>query len=58
MMSAFEYDADMRVLRLRFTNGTVANYQGVPPEVVDEFERAASKGSYFHRHIADRYVDL
>lgn len=58
MMDAFEYDADMRVLRIRWTNGSVSNFQGVPPDVVEGFERAASKGNYFHRHIKDRYVDL
>jgi hypothetical protein len=46
---------DDEILEVRFNNGGVYRYFGVPPEVCLELLRAASKGSFFNRRIRGRY---
>ncbi len=56
MIAAYDYDADMRVLHLRFRlSGEVRSYQAVPPELAAEFVEAPSKGKFFHNKIRDEY---
>jgi hypothetical protein len=49
------YEPESRTLEVEFHSGGVYQYSGVPETVHDGFIRAASKGSYFHDHIKDRY---
>ncbi len=42
-------------LEVEFHSGGVYQYSGVSETVFQAFMRAASKGSYFHDHIKDRY---
>lgn len=51
----FTYDETQRRLRVTFTSGDVYEYDGVPPEVNDQFRASFSKGQYFGPHIRDRY---
>ena len=51
----FAYDAPERRLRVTFTSGDVYDYEAVPPEVVDDFRAAFSKGRFFGPNIRDRY---
>jgi hypothetical protein len=51
----FTYDAPHRRLRVVFTSGDVYDYEAVPPEVVDDFRNAFSKGRFFGPNIRDRY---
>lgn len=55
MLQAFDYDPSMRALKVKFRNGDEAVYRGVPPDVATGLETSPSKGSYFHRHIKDRF---
>lgn len=56
MMTAFDYDAAMRVLAIRFRSGAVVTYQGVPPDVAQGLDTADSAGRYFHASIKDRFT--
>ena len=49
------YDPGSTTLEVEFHGGGVYKYSGVPETVYQAFMRAASKGSYFHAHIRDRY---
>lgn len=51
------YDPNTRTLEVEFNNDGVYQYSGVPETIYQGFMRAASKGSYFHDHIKDRYPD-
>jgi hypothetical protein len=50
-VTAVGYDDDRKVLRLRFHNGTVYEYSGVPATVYRALLDAPSKGSF----INDRF---
>ena len=52
----FEYDPDSHRLRVEFVTGRRYVYADVPEDEVAAMKRAFSKGSYFNRHIRDRYV--
>lgn len=49
------YDADSQILEVEFLNGSVYQYLNVPREEFDQFQSAASKGSYLARNIKNRY---
>ena len=49
------YDPDAAVLEIAFTSGSVYRYSGVPSYVYLGLMSAASKGSYHHDYIRDRY---
>jgi hypothetical protein len=54
-MRSVGYDPASRTLEVEFHSRGVYQYSGVPENVYQELMRAASKGSYFHDHIKDRY---
>ena len=43
------------VLEVRFTNGGVYRYYGVPSEVHDELMQAGSKGRFFNTEVRGAY---
>jgi hypothetical protein len=47
------YDEESRILTIEFRNGSVYEYEGVPPDVYSELMSAKSHGKYFHRQIRD-----
>lgn len=51
----FSYDEPRRRLRVIFTSGDVYDYEAVPPEVVEDFRAAPSKGRFFGPNIRNRY---
>lgn len=51
----FDYSPERRELRVEFVSGRRYVYSDVPPEEVESLRQAFSKGSYFNRHIRDRY---
>ncbi|HVV09461.1 KTSC domain-containing protein [Amycolatopsis sp.] len=55
VIRAVGYDPDRRVLEVEFHSGNLYAYDGVAPEVFEQFLRAPSLGRYFNRWIADRY---
>jgi hypothetical protein len=55
VIARFHYDAERRDLAIVFTTGRRYVYREVPPEIVDAFRAAFSKGRYFNAHIRDAY---
>lgn len=51
----FHYHPDRRELEIIFVSGRRYCYADVPEQAMREFRAAFSKGSYFNRHIRDRY---
>lgn len=49
------YDIAQRVLAIQFKTGTVYHYRDVPPETVEAFEAAKSKGKFFGSQIRDHF---
>ena len=50
------YDEERRVLSVWFVpSGHRYDYEGVPPDVIADFRRAFSKGSFFNTHIRNRF---
>lgn len=42
-------------MEIEFHNGSIYEYYDVPENAYHGLMQAASKGSYFHAHIMDRY---
>ncbi len=51
----FDYDAETKILRVEFTNGSIYQYHDVPKSVYEELEKAPSKGQYFNAEIRDKF---
>ena len=49
------YEVETQKLELEFHGGGGYRYSGVPEAIYQGLMRAASKGSYFHQNIKDRY---
>ncbi len=54
-LSAIGYEAESRTLEVRFTSGSVYQYEGVPEEVYRGLRGAGSHGQYFSRQIRNNY---
>jgi len=52
----FSYRHDARELVVEFVTGRQYVYADVPPEEVERFRAAFSKGRYFNAHIRDAYL--
>jgi len=50
-----QYDPEARALTVTFTTGRIYRYRNVPPEVVQAFNLAFSKGRFFNARIRDHY---
>ena len=51
----FRYAPESRELDVLFTTGRRYVYRDVPPEAVEAFRHAFSKGRHFNAHIRDSY---
>jgi hypothetical protein len=58
MIDSYDYDADMKVLHVKFHSGAIHSLQGVPPEKAAEFAAAPSKGKFFHTNLRDQHRAL
>jgi hypothetical protein len=54
-LASVGYDADMRVLEIEFTGGTVYRYFDVPAAVHANLMTARSLGEHFAHHIRDAF---
>ena len=52
----FRYDRESRRLEITFVSGRIYAYDGVSPQVIEDFRAAASKGEFFNAHIRDAYA--
>jgi hypothetical protein len=55
MFISTAYDAEKRILYLRFHSGDVYRYFEFPEEQYSEFLNAESRGRYFLSNIRDRF---
>lgn len=51
----FDYSPGTKELRVEFVTGRRYVYSDVPLEQAERMRSAFAKGSYFNRHIRDRY---
>ncbi len=54
-LAAYDYDAEMRVLHIRFQGGRQYSYGDVPADVPEGLASAPSPGAYFTANIKNRY---
>ncbi|MBI2849215.1 MAG: KTSC domain-containing protein [Chloroflexi bacterium] len=56
-LNSIGYDPQSMILEVEFhsSSGGVYQYSGVPQEIYGELMSAPSLGSFFHRHIRDKY---
>ena len=52
----FDYSPDREELVVEFVTGRRYLYSAVPPDEAERLRGAFAKGSYFNRHIRDRYA--
>ena len=54
-LQAGSYDEPSRVLYVRFVNGSIYQYSGVPPTVADTLMQSSSSQEYFNHKIKGVY---
>jgi hypothetical protein len=54
-ISAIGYDPLTHRMQIKFTQGHIYNFCGVPQFIFDGFLAAPSKGRYYDYHIKDKY---
>lgn len=54
-VSAARYSVDQSVLEIKFNNGDVYDYHGVPEDVFDSFVSASSKGAFCWTWLRGHY---
>jgi len=57
MIRSIGYDSVSSTLEVEFNSGAVWQYFDFPESLWYEFERADSKGKYFHREILKQYTE-
>lgn len=55
VISTIRYDAYTSVLTIIFVSGAVYNYRDVPEVIYQAMKKAISKGTFFNKHIKDKY---
>ena len=55
VIDSFDYDADKKIIKIKFKNGSVYKYNDVPESIYKELKETASAGQYFNARIRDRY---
>lgn len=54
-VSEIGYDDEEMVLYVRFSRGALYYYEGVPPDVWEQFMAADSAGKFVHTNLKGRY---
>ncbi len=54
-VKSFDYDAEKKILRVEFTNGSIYQYHEVPKSLYQELEKTPSKGQFFNAQIRDKF---
>jgi hypothetical protein len=55
VIDAYDYDADMETLTVRYRSGKVYNYLQVPEKVYKEMRATVAKGIFLNRNIKRKY---
>tara|TARA_R110002110_G_scaffold41633_2_gene131884 strand:- start:859 stop:1074 length:216 start_codon:yes stop_codon:yes gene_type:complete len=51
MLSSIGYDKDEEILEIKFANGSLYRYEGVPPNEYYDLIQADSVGKHFTQHV-------
>jgi hypothetical protein len=54
-IASASFDPSTDTLTIEFADGRTYDYLNVPVQVYRDLTLAASVGSYFHRHVRNRY---
>lgn len=54
-ISAVGYDHDTQQMRIKFVQGSTYTFCRVPHHIFEGLLSAGSKGTYYDRHIRDKY---
>ncbi len=54
-LNTTSYNAETKVLTVTFKDGKKYDYADVPQTVVDEMDKAESKGNFFNKNIRGKY---
>ena len=55
VLASVGYDADRKILEVRFRSGRIYQYFDVPPAIYKKLLSASSVGSYFNKVVRARY---
>lgn len=55
VVKSFDYDAEQKILRVVFGNGSVYKYSDVPESIYKELKETSSVGQYFNSQIRDKF---
>lgn len=51
-----DYDAQKRILTIKFSNGATYEYEAVPQYIKTALDLAPSKGEYFAKYIKHKFT--
>ena len=54
-IKSFDYDAEQKILRIVFSNGSIYKYSDVPETIYQELKETSSVGQYFNAQIRDKF---
>ncbi|GFE70881.1 hypothetical protein CFPU101_34910 [Chroococcus sp. FPU101] len=54
-IKSFDYDAEKKILKIEFPNGSIYLYHDVPENIFQELKDAPSKGQYFNARIREQF---
>ena len=54
-IKSFDYDAQNKILKIEFKNGSIYKYLDVPESIYQGLKDAASVGKYFNSNIKDKF---
>ncbi|WP_072620106.1 lysine--tRNA ligase [Spirulina major] len=54
-IASADYDAEKKILKVTFNQGSVYHYNDVPPDLYHALKQAPSLGQFFNAHIREQY---
>ena len=58
VLSAVEYNPNLRAMKIKFTSGSVYIYRDIEEELYMELIRSDYKGQYFNKYIKPKYKGI
>lgn len=55
VIKSFDYDAEKKILKVEFSNGSIYLYRDVPQVIYKDLNDSPSKGQYFNSQIKDKF---
>jgi lysyl-tRNA synthetase, class II len=55
VIKSFDYDAEKKILKVEFSNGSIYLYRDVPQVIYKDLNDSPSKGQYFNNQIKDKF---